>query len=330
MKRTCLALGLILYWTSTSFAQTRSITVSALGNGVKETSEIRAFRFAALEETRLVRLGDKFEVGDELTGTGQVGIELRCPEGSLVKFSQKFRAVIVAPQSTGDCAINLLAGKADITTNRPTSIASGEITAGSKGTIYSLRAVRDAQGTNVACSVFDGEVAVSTRSTEGSLLAMGSKRVWAPGGGALEKISADEIKQTAALYADLDLSKGRTAGAAISRSSAAELEAAYLRVLQSPSDAEARIELAAGQVNLRIASEALYHLDRAARLAPETDKPQLARIAAVRSAAHAQAGDHRQAAEQAAIARRIDPDVANSKALAKYRIEPKLLQAPGR
>jgi hypothetical protein len=327
MKRICLAFGLILYLTSVPFAQSRSIVVSALGNGLKETSEIRAFRFASLEETKPVRLGDKYDVGDELSGTGSVGIELKCPEGSLVKFSQRFRAVIVAPQASRDCAINLLAGKADITTNRPTSIESGEITAGSRGTVYSLRAGREAQGTSVVCAVFDGEVDIVTRSSGRSLLPIGSKRVWSAGGPALQKINADDIKETAMLYAQLDISKGRAAGARLSPSTSTELENAYLRVLQAPADPEARIELAANQAVLGILSETVYQLDRAAELAPATDKPQLARIAAVRSLAHAEAGDQRQAAEEAANARRLDPDVVNSKLLQKYRIDPRVFQA---
>src|SRR5262245_35697536 len=108
MNRIYSAFTLTLLYASISFAQTRPVVVSALDNGARETSEIRALRFATLEEQSVVRLGDKYEVGDELTGSGAVGIELRCPEGSLVKFSQKFRVVLVA-QASQDCAINLLA-----------------------------------------------------------------------------------------------------------------------------------------------------------------------------------------------------------------------------
>src|SRR5262249_53874883 len=171
-------------------------------------------RFATLEEQAVVRLGDTYEAGDELRGSGVVGIELKCPEGSLVKFSQKFRVILIAAQTSQDCAINLLAGKADIITNRPTAVQSGEITAGSKGTVYSIHAARGGQGPTVACAVFDGAVDVSGRQSS-SRLEAGLKRTWSPAAPVTLKLSLEDLRQTAVLYARMDVSKGQAAGGAV-------------------------------------------------------------------------------------------------------------------
>ena len=137
MKRSCLLVSLILLFSVPQFAQTR-VTVSAIEKSLKETTEVHALRFATLQEEKVVRLGNTYVAGDELIGSGAVGIELKCDGGSLVKFSGSFRAVIVSPDEKQDCAINLMAGRVDVITDKPTKVQSGETTAGSKGTIYSL------------------------------------------------------------------------------------------------------------------------------------------------------------------------------------------------
>jgi hypothetical protein len=122
VKRMCLVVGFILLHAVPQFA-TR-VTVTAIVNRVKDTPAIRALRFATLEEE--VRVNTIYQAGDELTGRGAVDIELKCPGGTLVKFSGPFRAVIVVPEGPQDCAINLLAGRVDVIADRPTSVQSGE------------------------------------------------------------------------------------------------------------------------------------------------------------------------------------------------------------
>ena len=111
MKRISIAFVLILGLTSAQSAAPRTVVVSALGDGSKQTSAVHVLRYATNKEEALVRVGDRFEAGDELTAVANVTIELTCPEGSAVKFSGKFRAFISAPKDKlQDCAINLLAG----------------------------------------------------------------------------------------------------------------------------------------------------------------------------------------------------------------------------
>ncbi len=314
MKRISIAFVLILGLTSAQSAAPRTVVVSALGDGSKQTSAVHVLRYATNKEEALVRVGDRFEAGDELTAITDITIELTCPEGSAVKFSGKFRAFISAPKDKQqDCAINLLAGQADIITNHPTSIESGERIAGSKGTVYSIRVDRDVTGSTLLCAVLDGEVEVRGQSGDPSQLKGGSKKVWSPASTKEQVLTADDIKGSSALYARMDAVKAKMAGAKTTQSTVAELETLYRRVFQAPSDAVARVELAAKLTNLKITSGALYQLDRAEKLTPSTDRAQLAIVAAVRSVAYQQSGDSAKAAEEAAKAQRIDPNVFKSR-----------------
>jgi tetratricopeptide (TPR) repeat protein len=120
----------------------------------------------------------------------------------------------------------------------------------------------------------------------------------------------------------MDVVKARMAGAQTSPTTVADLESSYLRVFQTPSDGEARVDLAAKQTNLKVASSAIYQLDRAEKLTPVNDKAQLARIAAIQSVTYQESGDSKKAAEQAAKAQKIDPNVLKAGNLAKYKIDP--------
>src|SRR6185295_2368107 len=307
MKRISIAFVVILGLTSAQSAAPRTVVVSALGDGSKQTSAVHVLRYATNKEEALIRVGDRFEAGDELTAISDVTIELTCPEGSAVKFSGRFRAFISASKDKEDCAINLLAGQADIITNHPTSIESGERVAGSKGTVYSIRVNRDAQGSTLWCAVLDGEVEVRGQSGDPSGLKGGSKKVWSPAGIHEQNLSSDDIKGSSVLYARMDAVKATMAGVKTTASTIADLETSYRRVFQAPADAEARIELAAMQTNLKVAAGAIYQLDRAEKLTPSTDKAQLARVSAIRSVTYKESGDSSKAAEEAAKAQKIDP-----------------------
>ena len=323
MKRILIVFVLILGLSSVQFSAPRTVVVSALNDGSKETSGIRVWHFSTNLEDSIVRVGDRFEAGDMLTASSDVTIQLSCPEGTAITFSGRFRAMIGAPkQKNEDCAVDLLAGRVDIITNRPTSIKSGTVAAAARGTVYSVRIGRDEKGPTVWCTVLDGEVDVTGDDLDTSRLKVGLRQAWAPAGERIENVTADDIKGTAALYARMDTVKARMAGAATTPSTITDLETSYLRVFQTPSDSEARIDLAAKQTNLKVTSGAIYQLDRAEKLTPVKDKAQLARIAAIQSVAYQESGDSKKAAEQAAKAQKIDPNVLNAENLAKYKIDP--------
>jgi hypothetical protein len=91
-------------------------------------------------------------------------------------------------------------------------------------------------------------------------------------------------------------------------------------VFGTPNDAEARIELAARETNLKLHSGAFYQLDRAEKLAAK-DKPQLARIAAVRSVVYQESGQTQKAEEEAIKATKIDPNLLKTGGLTRYNID---------
>ena len=328
MKRILFVFVLILGLSSLHFSAPRTVVVSALGDGSKETSAIRVWHYSTNVEDSIVHVGDRFEAGDMLTANSDITIQLSCPEGTAITFSGRFRAMIGAPkQKNEDCAVDLLAGKVDILTNRPTSTKSGTVVAAARGTVYSVRIARDEKGPTVWCAVLDGEVDVTGDDLDTSRLKVGLRQSWAPAGEKIENVTADDIKGTAALYARMDVAKARMAGAQTAPSTVSDLETSYLRVFQTPSDSEARVDLAAKQTNLKVTSSAIYQLGRAEKLTPANDKAQLARIAAIQSVTYQESGDSKKAAEQAAKAQKIDPNVLKAGNLAKYKIDPARIPA---
>jgi hypothetical protein len=321
VKRILLAALVLTAATSFQAEDAPAAKVSVIGDGSKESTAVRVFRYASAQAESRIRLGDPFSAGDQLEAVSDIRIELTCAKGAQVKLSGRFRVLISAPKDkSAECAINLLAGQADVIANNPTAVESGERTAGSHGTVYTIRVVPDAQGATMWCSVFDGEVEVREASGERARVPVGSKLGWKEEAGIPQSLSSDEIRGTAELYARMDVIKAALAGAQSTPTAAADLDASYVRVFGTPNDAEARIELAARETNLKLHSGAFYQLDRAEKLAAK-DKPQLARIAAVRSVVYQESGQTQKAEEEAIRATKIDPNLLKTGGLTRYNID---------
>jgi hypothetical protein len=127
------------------------------------TTPITVTSIGAVERRRLV-LRQALDIGDELTGLSEDSlVGLTCPGGSDVKLQGRFRTVIMPPVSGQDCALNLLAGSANVLTNQPTQLTSGETVMGSKQTVYSMRVMREQEQPRFECVVFEGEAEVQYR-----------------------------------------------------------------------------------------------------------------------------------------------------------------------
>ena len=192
----------------------------------------------------------------------------------------RFRTIIMPPAQGQDCALNLLAGGADVQTNNPTQVARRPLM-GSKRTTYAMRISSDA---TVACMVFEGEVQIQNLATGAPPRSLGPLASASWKGGALQQFGAPipqaDLATTARVYARAAPARARSLGIPLSNPAALqrELETRHAAVLARPQDALPRIELAGVQTRARLTGPALYQLDLAERLNPS--HPEQAAIAA--------------------------------------------------
>ncbi|MEE8586431.1 MAG: hypothetical protein V3T83_16425 [Acidobacteriota bacterium] len=310
-------------------------TISALERdfeSIEQSQDVTCFRLATLEQVP-VELNMQLEVGDELIGTGSTNLELECAGGSRLRFSGKFR-LLLAPTAEGeDCAINLLAGNANVTSENPTGMTSGETTLGSAGTIYEFRVSRGAEGgINQECVVYEGRVDVNYGSGWRYRLSGGQRADLKRGRARRMRVQKEDIERVAALYARLDASKARFEGGRdptkparnVRRAAYSELVALYQKVLTRPKDSDARLRLAIRQLDYSINGEAFYHVRRAESSA--VGKTQKAYIALAQATLYSKIGDRKKADQQFQRARRYDPKIFKAGELRLEQVDKQRLQ----
>jgi tetratricopeptide (TPR) repeat protein len=307
------------------------VTVTALeqnGQALSSSSEVHRLRFDNLKEESSVGVGTAVEYGDELLGFGSVLLEINCG-GSLLKFAGKFRVLITAPTPGQSCAVNLRDGTADVLSDQPTEVQSGETTLGTKGTVYGVRVRRGREGrTATQCLVFEGAVAMSQPRRRPFVLAEGNKMALGMQDSP-QQLNKTDIVQTADLYARLSLSRAVVAGAApgISGEPLAALRNSYEKTFQNPALAEARVELATLQHEFRADQEADYNLRRAEVIAVQrNDMKMQARIALSRAVVLQSQGINGPASQELEKAKTLDPGILNRQDLQIYRIDERQLR----
>lgn len=248
--------------------------------------------------------------GDEIASADENAIVgLTCPGNSDVKLHGRFRAVIMPAAAGQDCALNLLAGNADVLTDNPTQVSSGETLMGSRRTMYGIRVSGDA---TIECVVFEGLVGVQNLKTGTTRpLQANAKASWR-GGQLLQygaPVARSDIADTTRVYARADVARAQAFGVSIEDpdSFRRALQSNYAAVLARPDDPSARIQLAALQTIARISAPALYHLERAERLNPRRPEERAA-LAATKTVAYRQVGRERDAQIEAEKLRKIDPE----------------------
>ncbi len=263
-------------------------------------------------ERRAAKVGQALDIGDEIISSdGDAIVELTCPGGSQVKLHGQFRAVIMPGEEGQDCAFNLLSGAADVLTEKPTQLESGEAVMGSKRTQYGMRVWRDPDGANVECLVFDGEVRVRTRDARwGYDLTSSGKAIWSGGRPPerVDPVSRDDIRRSAMVYARADIARLQTGGVEVADPEAlrAELLRTHAQVMARPEEVRPRIELAAIQTRISNPTQALYHLERAESLEPARTEERTA-IATTKWVAYKQSGQEENASVEAERVRTLDP-----------------------
>jgi hypothetical protein len=263
-------------------------------------------------ERRPTKAGQALDIGDELINSeGDAIVELACTGGSRITLHGRFRAVIMPGEEGQDCAFNLLSGAAEVLTEKPTQLESGEAVMGSKRTQYGMRVWRDPNGAHVDCLVFDGEVQVRTRDARwGYDLTSGGKAIWSGGRPPerLEKLSRDDIRRSSMVYARADVARLQTRGVEVADPGAlrGELQRTYALVMSQPHEVGPRIELAAIQARISNPTQALFHLQRAESLEPARTEDKTA-IAATKWFAYKQRGQETEAEVEAERVRTLDP-----------------------
>jgi hypothetical protein len=272
----------------------------------------RDITFTALGgvERQALRLRQALDPGDEIASTDQNAIvALTCPKSSSVNLHGRFRTIIMPPAQGQDCALNLLAGGADVQTDNPTQLSAGTTLMGSKRTTYAMRLSSDA---TVACMVFEGEVQIQNLATGAAARSLGPLASASWRAGALQQFGAPipqaDLATTARVYARAETARARALGVPLSNPAGwqRELEARHAAVLARPQDPLPRIDLAGVQTRVRLTAPALYQLGLAERLNPS--RPEQAAIAATRWVAYRQAGREQEAAGEAERLRTLDPE----------------------
>lgn len=261
-------------------AAAQSVTITGLAqelDALDSTTDVRLIRFADFTEQASVRVGEELAPGDQLSSvSGKTTLELRCPEGSLLRFSGPFRLLLDAPES-GDCAINFLSGTLNVLTDKRTEIEAGGVLLGSEGTHYEVELRSGAtRGDARRVRVYDGRVWMRMPSTGlHARLAQG----WAlalPEPAALGDVEDDavEVAKTPIAPRDLAASADRMASfeasqalrrepAALRVELAAVLRTRYQAVLENPDDLSSRLELAQVQQANKVDLAGTYHTRRA-------------------------------------------------------------------
>jgi hypothetical protein len=262
-------------------------------------------------ERQAAKLGQALEIGDELVNTAEDAIvELACPGGSEVKLHGQFRAVIMPSGEGQDCAFNLLAGGADVLTDKPTQVQGGETVMASVRTQYSMRVWRSPDSSNVECVVFEGEAEVQNLAVRSRRsLTSSTKAVWTNGRLVrdVNSVSRRDIETASMLYARADVARLQTRGMQIADPGVlqASLVRSYAAVLAQPNQVQPRIALAALQTDWRMPKQALYQLTKAEKNAPVREDEKVA-IAATKFVAYKQTGREQEAAQESEKVRKMD------------------------
>jgi len=265
-------------------------------------------------EAQPALLRQALEIGDQIATTeGTALIELSCPGGSQVKFHGNLRTVIRPSIEGQDCAFDLLSGASDVQASAPTELQAGDVTMGSKSTLYGMRVWRTPDGPNVECLVFEGEAQVrgSQQQNYQSLLSS-SKAAWTNGrrlaGSEQARVTPPDIEATARIYALTDILRLRSQNTEVPDHLRADLIKSYAGVLARANDAQSRIDLAVIQTNAGIARQALYHLNQADRI-PTLDPQQRTAIASTKVVVYTKLGRQQETTTELDRVRRLDPTV---------------------
>jgi hypothetical protein len=243
-------------------AATAAIKISAMARhytSLAEASEIRVTPFGK-PTSIAARLNMDLRGGDLVESTAKdIRVELTCPGRSPALLSDRFRVVILPEMAK--CNLDLKAGNLDFMSREPTGVVSAGVVAGSRTTLYAVRAP-GATESFPRVLVFEGEVAVTAGESTRTLRA-GQKVQYAKGSlSETGAITEEERRLSAEVHAAVETSKVDPAMWNL-QDVYRTLFGLLLKALAEPSNSQLWGELADIQVQLGLQTEASYSRHRA-------------------------------------------------------------------
>ncbi len=240
------------------------VVVMAMTNFWEEDVELGQVRYLQLADSseQDVLNGTVLKAGDELwSDSDEVIVRLACNDGTGNLLWGRFRAAVGA-----SCALRLASGSLEVLTDRQIQNDVGGVVLGNEGTQYSVRLDR-LEGSAVAeVVVFDGKVNASEGSRSESIHTGRTLR-WELDRrleGRQQGLNSEDVESSAEVYARADRAVSRLSHRSY-RSvdlDIQDLEQLHARVLRSPDDDRARVDLARAQIELGVYDDAFYHLKR--------------------------------------------------------------------
>ncbi len=244
--------------------------------------------------SELISVGNTLSTGDLIYGErGDLVMGVTCPEGSELRFTGFFRVMIAFAVPGIDCAVDLMAGEADLLTDVGTEVNVGGKGLGTEGTRYAVSVRRRSRGIQLPglapdgstveakVLVFDGKVKITEPRREAAVPP--PEAIYVNASQALEfepretprqprAMADEELESWAGKYARYDVLKAKARGVEMAPEQIEELRVLHRRVLAQPADARNRSDLAARQVELKLVGDAVYHLEAAG--VPKEELPE--------------------------------------------------------
>jgi hypothetical protein len=273
------------------------------------TDEVTVVPLAAFEG-RPAGACDVLNVGDELRGSGgDVVVQVRCPRGSTMTLSGRFRVALAPPQAGQDCRIDLSSGTALSTSDEPTGIQAGPVSAGALQTQYEVTVQRREAQAVPDVRVFDGQVEVRSQGKPGQLSLPAGSRLWCEGSSwQPQKIGPEDVRSAADALARVSAGKAAKTTGTQPRELYTRFASLFAKTLLEPNDAAARVALADAQLASKLPEEALYQLARAGA-APTATAELAVRIPLAQAKAYEQLGKPDMARSYHDRAVRINPEL---------------------
>lgn len=308
--------------------------------GFKETTEIKCLLQGGTIEEPKVSKGMELNIGDELSCMSQgLAIQLKCGINSFVTFKSPFRVIIIPAPDEKHCALMLTMGSAEVSANDPTIVLCGGMILGTKGTQYSVAALRTDNLPVQQVAAYESDVFLRTSKLSATAVSRGpgadlflrtSKSgattvraghkvvVGRSSKFEVKPIDRNDIEQSADVYARIDLAVADV----FANGNLTNRDNIYMRlrnfhgeVLSDPTNVEKRLNLSAEQINNEVLEQAIANLNQATKYSKADDNVQKSKIAFLMGIAYISLGQTDEGRQRLEQALQLNPDIYNDKSM---------------
>jgi hypothetical protein len=209
---------------------------------IQKSDEVQITRASNFKKEPM-SIGAKLDVGDSFKNTsGKPVVELKCLDGTIYIFREKFEVVLITPIKAG-CAVDVSKGSLNVLADRPTEVNVGGVHLGSEGTSYWVDVDSSAKVAQRHIAAFEGRVTIAGAEaiSQGTTLTI-KKNNWSRG-----KIDINnDVQPTAIALARLDAARVRNRE--ISQQAFSVLKENHAAVLVAPDNHDQRLALVQSQL----------------------------------------------------------------------------------